>query len=205
MVKYSRINRSITTTDKTIRVALLQHLNETHDSSNTAIIPEFSLQNGSSRIDIAVVNGVMHGYELKSDSDTLERLERQIEAYNLVFDKITIVIGRKHVVQALAFIPDWWGITIAKTVDHQQNPLLLPIRKARTNPRQKIGSVVNLLWKGEVIKILNQLTYIEKIDKMNKKDLCSSLENVVDEDDLKKHIRHQLFNRFTQTSWKSVD
>ena len=51
---------------------------------------------GTVRIDVAVLNGEMCGYEIKSDRDTLERLPFQIEIYSKEFDKLTLVVGRRH-------------------------------------------------------------------------------------------------------------
>jgi hypothetical protein len=64
--------------------------------SETLIIHELSVCSGNARIDLAVVNGKLHGYEIKSDSDTLKRLPAQSEVYNAVFDQVTIVVGEHH-------------------------------------------------------------------------------------------------------------
>ena len=68
---------------------LINHLGD----PDTKIIDEMGLNLGSSIIDIAVVNGNMLGYEIKSDRDTLNRLNSQIEQYNKVFDYLNIVTG----------------------------------------------------------------------------------------------------------------
>src|SRR5687767_12122105 len=62
--------------------------------SNTVIIDEFRLFDA--RIDLAVINGSMHGYEIKSEADNLDRLERQIPAYNAVFNRVTAVVAQRH-------------------------------------------------------------------------------------------------------------
>ena len=195
---------SHTTTDKSIRIALLEYLAETHSASDTAIISEFALSNCSARIDIAVVNGEMHGYELKSDSDSLKRLAQQVEAYNLIFDRVTLVVGKKHLVESLSFIPDWWGITVAKITSDTHNTLLLPIRHARTNPSQDIRSIVNLLWKSEAVELLKTYTNLDQGERMKKEIVCNNLIGKIEIKNLKKHVRYQLFTRFTQTTWRSV-
>jgi hypothetical protein len=58
------------------------------------IIEELGVVHGKSRIDIAVINGLMHGYEIKSDKDTLQRLPEQMNMYNSVFNKVTLVVGK---------------------------------------------------------------------------------------------------------------
>ena len=43
-----------------------------HGQDDTLVLDELGLLGGDTRVDIAVVNGKIHGYELKSDRDTLE-------------------------------------------------------------------------------------------------------------------------------------
>ena len=50
--------------------------------SNTRIVEELGLCQGVARVDLAVVNGTIHGYEIKSERDTLTRLSGQAEIYN---------------------------------------------------------------------------------------------------------------------------
>ena len=43
--------------------------------------------------DIAVINCSIHGYEIKSDLDTLMRLPQQLEFYAMTLQKLTLVVG----------------------------------------------------------------------------------------------------------------
>jgi len=61
---------------------------------------------GDARIDLAVVNGKLHGYEIKSDADTLKRLPAQAEVYSAVFDLVTIVVGEHHLDTVRAIVPE---------------------------------------------------------------------------------------------------
>jgi hypothetical protein len=61
----------MTTNDNVIREALKRHLNHLHaGDAKLRIIEELGVEHGAARIDIAVINGVLHGYEIKSDRDT---------------------------------------------------------------------------------------------------------------------------------------
>src|SRR5580698_6348671 len=97
--------------DQDIRIALRYKLAAIHaNESDTAIIDELSLCQGNARVDMAVVNGSFSGYEIKSDRDTLTRLPNQLAAYELCFDTMTIVVGKRHLAKCRATLPDWWGI-----------------------------------------------------------------------------------------------
>lgn len=187
---------NFTTTDKTIRKILLSELGKKYKSnSDTAIIPEFSLPNGSARIDIAVINGIMHGYELKSDLDTLTRLQSQMHAYNLIFDKVTLVVGKKHIIEALRLIPEWWGITVARNDNYDRVPRLIQIREAVYNPNQNLHIIAHLLWKDEMLNILSSMGMSKRLSNKPKQYVCNILVSSIHQDELKTHVRRILISR----------
>lgn len=184
------------TSDKTIRAVLIKQLKaEYKDHQDTAIISEFTLPYGSARVDIAVVNGVMHGFELKSDIDNLLRLSGQIDAYNLIFDKVTLVVGKTHILEALGLIPDWWGVTVAKNANEEFEPLLIPVRKATINPKQDIHTIANILWKDEALAVLEQIGKSKNMRDKQKKYICEKLVDSLSEQELKDQVRNQLIKR----------
>ena len=88
--------------DVQIRTALKRELLlQYKDDRETVVIEELGVHHGTSRIDLAVVNGVLHGFEFKSDRDTLTRLPEQANAYGLVFDRLTLVVAERHVRRAV--------------------------------------------------------------------------------------------------------
>src|SRR5438093_602201 len=87
-----------------------QRLWRFHASPNTLVVDELGLKHGKCRADIAVINGHLAGYEIKSDEDSLDRLEEQVEVYSAVFDRATVVVGTKHVGSIRSVVPRWWGI-----------------------------------------------------------------------------------------------
>ena len=66
--------------DIDVRQAVKSYLKALHeDDPATRIVEEMGIWAGSVRIDIAVINGELSGFELKSDSDTLQRLPLQAD------------------------------------------------------------------------------------------------------------------------------
>src|SRR5262249_26817602 len=87
------IDRDIVLFDSGIRPGLRSWLRLKHaDESDTVLIEELGLCRGRVRVDVAVVNGLLHGYEIKSDRDSLRRLAGQVEVYGKVLDRATLVI-----------------------------------------------------------------------------------------------------------------
>jgi len=73
--------KSLLMNDAQIRIATKRALFAQHmGDAETVILEELGIQHGLSRIDLAVVNGELNGFELKSDKDTLARLPEQAES-----------------------------------------------------------------------------------------------------------------------------
>src|SRR6266849_8615145 len=107
--------KSLYMNDAQIRIATKQALFVQHrGDAETVIFDELGVQHGVARIDLAVVNGELHGFELKSDRDTLARLPEQVESYGRVFDRVTLVVEERHLRRAVEMVPEWWGIRVAR-------------------------------------------------------------------------------------------
>lgn len=144
------------TKDIDIRQSLHSVLHDIHKNEpDTLILDELALCQGEARIDVAVVNGAINGYEIKSESDTLERLPRQSDYYNKIFDSVTILTASKYVDGIIDIIPSWWGITRA---EKEEDGMLhfFSIRSPGQNPDIDAYSLVQLLWREEVLNILKE-------------------------------------------------
>src|SRR4051812_44988248 len=95
---------------KSLHATILRHY---HEAPETLVVDELGLRHGSCRADIAVVNGCLLGYEIKSDRDSLMRLKNQISVYDAVFDNITIVVGPRHNAVISRRVPRHWGVMLA--------------------------------------------------------------------------------------------
>src|SRR5215211_7159088 len=100
--------------DIDIRATLWRELRCAHrHEPDTIVLDELGLCQGSARVDVAVVNGFITGYEIKSERDTLARLPAQQEIYSKALDSVTIIVGASHAEKVVELIPSWWGITEA--------------------------------------------------------------------------------------------
>jgi hypothetical protein len=122
------------------------------DRPDARCVPEMALSLGAARIDLAVVDDALFGYEVKGRRDTLDRLPRQAEAFGQVFERLTLVTTEGHLRRAAAIIPDWWGIDL---VDDRE-PTLTPVRPAGANPDLRPEALVRLLWRDEVVSLLRK-------------------------------------------------
>jgi hypothetical protein len=139
--------------DPDIRLMLLQDI-ETRfsDKEHDLILQEFGCN--AARIDVAVVNGAFHGFEIKSDCDSLERLDAQISEYSKIFDYVTLVSGKRLFDAARHRVPSWWGIGLALFTD--ESVRIREIRKPKRNPHRDPLSLAQMLWKRETIQCLRR-------------------------------------------------
>jgi len=186
--------------DSDIRAALKRELFSRYETDpNTVIIEELGVHHGTSRIDLAVVNGVLHGYELKSEKDTLTRFSSQAVAYSAVFDLITLVVAERHVCRAAEIAPHWWGIKIARTRCGRLyfRDLKLPLR----NPTADPISVAALLWRDEALAFLEELGAAEGVRSKSRSHIYLKLINHIGLDDLREKVRERLKER---RDWRSA-
>jgi hypothetical protein len=183
------------TNDSVIRNALKRELAAVHaDDKRVRIIEEFGLMHGAARIDVAVVNGILHGYEIKSDRDTLFRLPDQMQVYNSVFDQVTLVVGKSHIFEAINTVPDWWGIRIAKVMpDH--SVAFYVIRESRENTHQNSLSIARLLWRQEALDILEQRGEARGLRSKSRTSIYERLSNIFDQRTLAEKVREAIFIR----------
>ena len=139
--------------DEQIREALRVLLGNAHRSdAQTVILEELGLLRGEVRVDLAVVNGVLHGYEIKSSRDTLRRLRSQVAIYGRVLDRATLVVGARHLRQAVSMLPEWWGVLVASP--GSAGIELVTVRDEHDNPGRQARSLVELLWLEEATALL---------------------------------------------------
>jgi hypothetical protein len=185
----------VPTTDITIRHALIKFLHNKHlKDKKVRIFEELGVKNGHGRIDIAVINGIIHGYEIKSDQDTLQRLPEQIKLFSSVFDKMTLVVGKTHLYNAIKIIPDWWGIVTAK--NNENNSIRFnTIREPGVNNNQSKVSVAQLLWKQEAIKILEEINEATGLYSKPRNIIYETISKKISKKVLNKKVREILFFR----------
>jgi hypothetical protein len=144
--------------DTIVRHAFHQSvLRSAHSDTNTFVVDELGLRNGSVRADIAVLNGKLIGYEIKTQTDTLSRLPTQVAAYCEVFDKAYIVVSKNHLKKCIEQLPAWWGVYVI--VGSHEDEIVFDLhREAVYNKNKNCYSLAQLLWKNEALELAN--TYL---------------------------------------------
>lgn len=106
---FSRLRRAGTRDEYIYRSALTHNILLGKHSLNTAaMLTEFRC--GACKADLVILNGTATVYEIKSDRDTLARLENQIHYYRRVFAKVYVIAGENHVRDVLDATPSEVGV-----------------------------------------------------------------------------------------------
>ncbi|MDB5267651.1 MAG: hypothetical protein JWP58_691, partial [Hymenobacter sp.] len=107
------------------------------------------LPTGTTRADVVhITPDFMHGYEVKGDGDTLQRVANQLRCYGEVYDFVTFIITKKHLPKLLPLLPEWVGILVATAEG------LRPHRAAGYNATVERAPLAKLLLLEEVKQFL---------------------------------------------------
>lgn len=190
------------TRDSDIRAILHQRvLREHHADPDTLVLNELGLWYGTARVDIAVVNGEIHGYEIKSDRDTFLRLPAQVSAYCRVLDRVTLVVGEQHIAGAFDVVPDWWGVMSAK-VSRRWGVSIQEQRQPGTNPAIDPLALAALLWCEELITELDARGAARGMRGKSRAKMVERLAGLMPLDQLRHAVRARLKAR---GDWRSAE
>jgi hypothetical protein len=171
-----------------------KRLRRQHAQKDTLVIDELGLNHGKCRADIAVVNGQFVGYEIKSNNDSLRRLEEQVKSYNAVFDKVSIIVGDRYIKSIQNYIPEWWGVIVS--IKGPRGAVNFNIvREAQTNKNIDPISIAQLLWRNEAAEILFQKKLPPKILRQPRDVLYEQLADLLTTNELRKIVRDYLKKR----------
>lgn len=143
------MNRSKLVIDKDVRHAFYEYIRLRKRSS--MFIHELAFQVGQEegRIDLIAVDTQVHGFEIKSDADSLDRLKRQVRIYGKVMDTMSVVVTHRHERGARKIVPSFWGVYTYANGDITE--LRAPGENTEITPR----AVAGLLWKDRALQLLS--------------------------------------------------
>jgi hypothetical protein len=122
-----------------------------HSLRTASLLTEFRI--GSCKADMIILNGTGTVYEIKSDRDSLVRLDNQIINYKKAFSKIYVIAGSAHIDEILDKTPN--DIGVLKLVRWNR---ISTIREAIENTESICSSTIcESLRLQESLEVLNDL------------------------------------------------
>jgi len=133
-------------------------------TNETTIINELPIEDAKRRIDLAIINkGKITAYEIKSDFDTLNRLEGQVHKYLEYCDKVVVISTKKHIHQVLTTLPENIEVLLI-----ENSRIKVAKRGKSITPLEKSKNI-NLADRKELSRVVSIKTQIK--DKMSRYEL----------------------------------
>jgi hypothetical protein len=96
---------------------------------------------GECKADLAILNGTAKVYEVKSERDSLSRLERQVATYATVFAQVSVIAAESHIDAVIASVPRDVGVLLLNHRYQIQTLRAAADRPERTSPAAIFDSI----------------------------------------------------------------
>lgn len=163
-----------------------------HSINSSRLFTELRVE--TSKADIVIFNGTTHVYEIKTELDTLERLEKQIFNYKKVFEFINIVTVESKLSIIEEQIDENVGLIILT-----DKYTLKTVRKAKSNLENlDKEALFNLLRKDEYLKIIkNKFGYLPDVPNTKIYTECKNMLSKLTIIEIHKEVLYTLKKRIT--------
>ncbi|MFW1858666.1 sce7726 family protein [Acinetobacter defluvii] len=153
-----------------------------HSLKSSTMLSEFRV--GTNKADLVLLNGCSTCYEIKTEYDSLVRLEDQLRSYTKLFTKVFVVCASKMITEVLLLTPLNVGV-----IEFTETCKLKTIREPIENSSIDSELMMKSLRKEEYLSIAEQI-YKLKIDVPNTQifDFCSNIINKAEPE-----LVHKLF------------
>ena len=121
-----------------------------HSLNTSFMINELHV--GACKADSVIINGTSNVYEIKSEYDSFERLERQLKAYKKVFDKIQVVTSESQANKLEKTLESEIGILVLSKKGTLSNKRLATSRKQKISPE----AIFNVLRNNEYKRVVKK-------------------------------------------------
>ncbi|MFJ3114905.1 sce7726 family protein [Pseudomonas protegens] len=138
--------------EKEIKAALIDWLYARGMVRDAVVINEMVVANWARRADLALANGRLYGFEIKSEFDSLKRLPGQIESFRRHFDKVTVVAASKFVPEIVRSYPVEVGVL--EVYLKSGRVTLRQVRAGRIEEVKEQQVIASLITRAEIERLL---------------------------------------------------
>ena len=184
--------------DSDIRTVMRQMLRSRFDNDSRFAEEMILATDRAPRIDMAVINGAMHGFEIKSDVDTLRRLQSQIDSYSAIFDYLTLIVALRYRTAAEDLLPEWWGLSVAQC---DKDVTICPVRQPKRNGNIETDALLRLLRRPELERLLTTNGFCGNIRSLKCYEMDEYARTTIPQERIQEHVRLSLKRR---KYWKAA-
>lgn len=177
-----------------LRLALARLLVQENRAKKPILAIEARYGFGDRRADFVMLDDFTHAFEIKSDIDTLTRLDEQISEYVATFDFVSVVTTELHLSKVRSIIPSKVGILVAR------NHVLKKVRKAQQNKRlSKHHLVASISMETMSLSLPNRK---RRVSRQELEAFCLKNQTLAE---LRRLFFVELHNRFGETSGQFLE
>lgn len=158
------------------------------------LVSEVEVRGHDRRMDLLLVGSRLTAFEIKSDVDTLVRLQAQSAAYSRVVDRAVLVVGARYAQRACELIPDWWAVWQADWSHGSGGVRLRETRRGRANLSVESAALVELLLAKELRQELRRCG-VRGVDAVPAPELRLLLQQQLDPRSLQTMVRRRMLWR----------
>lgn len=144
--------KSIPLSERDIKLAVISHLEKKSALQDGVVINELPVANWSRRADLAVANGKLQAFEIKSDFDSLRRLDGQISLFATRFDKVVLVTTSRFLSSALERLPSY--VEIWEAARRGKEVSLRVVRRGQVREIKNRRILASYLQKTEIASFI---------------------------------------------------
>ncbi|GIM45918.1 hypothetical protein DNHGIG_14670 [Collibacillus ludicampi] len=163
-------------------------------------VSTFEMNVGASRLDIGRINGKSYAYEIKTELDSLDKLDKQIQDYSQVFEYIYVVVHTKHLPKVSEQVPEYCGIVSFRNVGGAWK--FHPRRKANKNENIDPVAQLNCLTSKELDQMMKLAGIKESLKgRETKEDIllnCLSTQKI-------NHLFKTIIKKRFQKRWEHIE
>jgi len=188
--------------EQEIKIALIDWLFRKGLLLNSTIINEMVVANWSRRVDLAVAGKYLYAYEIKSDFDSLKRLNGQLEIFTSVFDKVTVVCSPKYTKDVLKKIDN--NVEVIEYSSTARGVKFKVIKRGSLNIITDKKIFFSFLLKSELRNLIKNQCEISGLGSMDRATLEGHAYKVSIKR-IRDFVVFSLKNRYEDTSRKYID
>lgn len=158
-----------------VKKALVTWLTSKGLLENHLIVSEMVVGDWARRADLVVLGAQIQAFEIKTEFDTLKRLDGQLKEFSCRFDKVTIVCSDRFT-QNILSIDEYKNFSVIEYFEKNNNISFKVRQRGRVNKVSDKNILIEYLNKSDMAEYVRRLKKFDDVSCLSKNELINILE-----------------------------
>jgi len=131
------------------KINLLNFMRAEGRLEDATIMSELTVENAANRADLVVSSSELVCFEIKTENDSLVRLDRQIARFSRCFERVYVACASRHLKNVMRIVPDYIGLLELRT-GQAHGSEVGRVREALPSPARSVTGLLSLLPLSEI-------------------------------------------------------